>query len=147
MMQRERRDERVAARHVDAHERSFPQHRAGAEPRLGGAQHPLVQIDADQLRVRAPLETSLGERARSDAEIDDRSLIAAECRGPGVEHRVVIRDERPDARIVLSQIDPEVLRNVVSVDRTSPIPFHICAIPRHGLPSRVIGRIDVGSRP
>src|SRR5439155_7808484 len=77
----------------------------------GGLEDFTVLVDADDARLGRPRKTLRRERARARPEVDDRPRVGRYDRGRGREHRLVVRNEGADPRVVVREIDAEMCRN------------------------------------
>jgi hypothetical protein len=111
VVQRERGDDDVAARQWSTEERLVDQRGARAESFPGRDQHLAVGVDADNPRLRRALAALRRQRAGAGAEIDDRARALRNHRRGGREHRVVVRNERTDTRVVVGEIDSKMRGN------------------------------------
>lgn len=108
VMERERRDDRVAGRQRRADEVARDERGPWADAARRDGEHRCVDIDARQPCAARTSETSRGEGAGAGSEIDDVARVDGDGCSGDTEHLLVIRDERPDPPVVFAELDAEV---------------------------------------
>ncbi len=114
-MQRERRDNGVAARNAGPLEAAGHQARRAAETCACQREHAVVNIDSDDARARTHEQASCRQGAGADTEVHDHGRATGHTRVQRgrreTEHVLVSGDERADAPVVLPEIHAEVRGN------------------------------------
>jgi hypothetical protein len=112
VVQRERGGDRVARRQIDPFEAAAYGGEPPPEAPARRGQHRLVSVDAGDARRGFRGKTAGGQRAGPDAEIDDHRAAADDRGGEDrrrlIQHLLIAWDERPDSRVVITQIDAEM---------------------------------------
>ena len=120
VMQRKRRDHRVARRQRRAQECPGGERGTVAKAPRSHGQDLGVDVDADDPRARSDLQTPRRQRAGADAEVHEHARPRWNGCGRYVEHLVVVGDERADPPVVFRESDAEMRRYAHGRSVSSP---------------------------
>jgi len=108
VMQREGRDYGIAGGQRRLQKAVDDECRARPKPPRRRRKHVCIRIDADDRGSRRARQAARRQRTGSDPQVDDapRSRRHSVC--GHVEHLLIERNERADARVIFTQADPEM---------------------------------------
>jgi hypothetical protein len=72
------------------------------------------------MRVGRDRNATLGQRSRADADVENGSSMDGDRRRDGIQHFLVMWNERANPFVVLSEVNPEMSGDLHTVLRVGP---------------------------